>query len=861
MAYAAVISLKQTIQSLVNSSHISNVLNSSSEIIELAYKEIQPLQEVLERFDSNTSSRERVNSLDGRIREAVCKLEDVVESHVSNQILSQSEESLEDESRPLSFSLDLQEVKQDIDSVTKTLKKMKEEYFNELSNPSLEEDVAVSSREDFGGKKSKVVGLSHEYGVITTALAVPYMHFYTVSLIGMPGIGKSTLAREIYEHPHVSLCFQCRAWVTVGPKYQLKQILLDILAQVNPNIDKISKEGDKRLAKYLTESLRGRRYLIVLDDIWSSQVWKDLKELFEYSNNGSRVLLTTRLKEVANYAGTYKQYEMRLLNKEESWCLLRERVFAEELCPPELVKAGKKIAENCEGLPLTIVTVADLLSKAEKTPEYWNKVAEKENSVFMEANDQMLKVLLPSYNYLPQHLKACFLYMGVFPENSEIPHSKLIKLWSAEGFLEPNLEDFALECLGKLVSGSLVMVCQKNYNDKIKTCRLHSAFWHLCIRQAGKNKFSHVMNSYADSLAEGIKSQRRLCIHKNILFGIKDVYNSMASISTARSLLCTGPPHQYPVPICFGLMLLRVLDALTIRFYEFPVEVLKLVQLRYLALTCDGKLPPSISKLWSLQCLIVSRHLSIKSPRDSSYLPVEIWDMQELKHLQIMGSNLPDRCGALLPNLLALLDVSARSCTKGVLERIHNLKKLGIQIEMLPDAAEPLCCFDHISHLNKLESFKCVIVNPIFRTEVVAPPPSLSIFPSGLKKLSLSGFGYPWKEMSKIASLPNLEVLKLRCYAFQGPKWETRDREFNRLKFFLIEDTDLVDWRASFGSFLNIQCLSIKHCYKLEDIPIMFRARATIEVVDCNPLAVTVKEPVRVKMIHPRYSWDDGNLK
>ncbi|KAI3464143.1 hypothetical protein Pfo_031293 [Paulownia fortunei] len=615
----------------------------------------------------------------------------------------------------------------------------------------------------------------------------------------MAGFGKTTLAKRIFNDPLILNHFDCCAWVTVGPKYQSKEILQSLLAQVNPDIDKMLMEGDEELDEYLCNSLKDRRYLIVLDDIWDMQVWIVLKKLLQGNNNGSRFLQTTRLQDLALIVSN-TCHEMRLLNKEESWYLLREKVFAEESCLPELEKAGKKIAENCEGLPLTIVTVADLLSKAEKTPEYRKKVADKENLVFKDANDQMSKVLFPSYRYIPPHLKTCFLYMGVFPQNYEIPRSKLIKLWSAQGFLEPypskTLEDFAMECLEELVSKSLVMVRQKSSNYGIKTCLLHSAFWHLCIREAGKNKFFHVLNSYADSLAEGIKSQGGLCIYKNILFGIKNVYNSLASISTARSFLCTGPYHQYPVPICFGLRLLRVLDALTIRFYEFPMQVLKLVQLRYIALTYDGKLPASISKLWNLQFLIVCRHLSIiKLYEDEPYLPMEIWDMKELKHLQIMGSNLPDLCGALLPNLLSLSDVSAHCCSRGVLERIPNLKKLGIRIELAPDAVEPLCCFDHISHLHRLESLRCVIMNPGIRSEVVASPPPLSIFPSGLKKLSLSGFGYPWEEMSRIASLPNLNVLKLRCYAFRGPKWETEEKAFLGLKFLLIEDTDLVHWR------------------------------------------------------------------
>ncbi|XP_012854045.1 PREDICTED: putative late blight resistance protein homolog R1A-10 [Erythranthe guttata] len=558
---------------------------------------------------------------------------------------------------------------------------------------------------------------------------------------------------------------------------------------------------------------------------------------------------------------------MRLLSKEESWHLLREKVFGKEgLCSYKLEKAGKKIAEKCEGLPLTIVTVGKVLLEAEnKTWEYWNEVAEKQNSVFVDAYEQMYEVLFRSYENLPQHLKLCFLYMGVFLEKHEIIRSKLIDLWIADGILESYF--YGSEYLEKLVSSSVAMALKQSYNGQTKTCSLHSTFWYLCNKEAAKSKFFYALNSIDDALEEGgIESQRRLCVRNNVLFGIKDVYDFVGSISTVRSLLCTGLYHQFPVPICFDLILLRVLDALTIRFYEFPLEVVKLVQLRYLALTSNGELHFSISKLSSLEYLIVHRHLDIvKSDKDSSYLPKEIWDMKELKYLHVMGSDIPNpwEKESLLPNLVTLLDASPQSCTRAVLERMPRLKKLGIRIE----SDGPFSFFDHISHLRELRSLKCVVANPFLesnRTSLLAP---LSIFSSCLKKLSMSGFGYSWEEMKTIGLLPNLEVLKLRCYAFRGVKWETRKDGFAKLKFLSIEDTDLVQWTVERGSLPLLQFLSIKHCYKLKEIPrVILSTLRKIELVDCSSLVVRCAKGITEELLEKRYdlleinvlsSWDD----
>ncbi|KAL7153182.1 hypothetical protein ABFS83_04G148900 [Erythranthe nasuta] len=892
MAYGAVISLTQTIERLLKSSRIPIVIKPSPRIIKHLYEEIRSLQEVLEELDSSINiDRERVNVLDGQIRDALWEFEDFLESHISNQFLSQSSPS---ERQPLTFSM--RDVRRDIESFTTTVKKLKKAYVDELHNRLLEppeEDGidAVKSTIDLGVNKVAFFDLLEK--------VKHYLYsdkgIRTVALYGMAGIGKTTLAKKVYEDPlNTDYYFEFCVFVTVGPRYQLKEILKCILAQVDPDHDYYTKqmlmEGDDEvLSEYVYESLRDTSYFIVLDDVWDIQVWHDLEGSFPRDvDSESLFLLTTRLRGVAESCFRGYAIEMPFLDKGESWSLLEDKAFSQnEFCPPQIKDAGRKIAENCEGLPLLIVAVAQLLSGIDKTSECWNKVAEEKESMFMDANDQTVsKVLFPSYEYLPQHLKSLFLYMGVFPQNYEIRLSKIIKWWSGEGFPEPfqnkTSESSALEFLNELASRNVVKVHKRSTDDKgIKSYGLHSSFRYLSNKEAGKNKFFYNLNVCADGLAEGLKGQRRLCIRNNVLFAIKDVYNSIMSASTVCSLLCPGPHHPYPVPICLEyLRLLRVLDALTIRFYEFPKKVLNLVHLRYLAFTFNRQLPASISKLWNLRCLIILQNLTIiKADGNSSYMPIKIWNLQELEHLQIMGSNLPKpRNGSLLPNLLALVDVSAQSCTKDVFERIPNLQKLGIRIVLaLDNVGQPyLLCLDHISQLRELKTLKCVVVNPGITSEVVSPHARLSKFPTSIVKLTLSGLGCPWKEIRKISSLPNLRVLKLRCYAFRGPKWKVGRDEFQALRFLLIEDADLVHLAFTdndYAGFENLSCLSIKHCYKLKKIPVHFCfALEKIELVDCNPRAVACAKKARDNnwahyycgfafAIDVQSSWDNEDVK
>ncbi|KAL2253894.1 putative late blight resistance protein homolog R1B-16 [Sesamum indicum] len=870
MAYAALISLEHLLPSLE--------IPCCPEIIESLNQDVKHLQKLFRGLEVDIDST-RWKAMESGIREAAYRLEDVLESSALH--LSSSRHDLSQPELPDGVVLLGNKVKEEIDFFTESVKKTLEEHYYKVDQLPSEEDGTSRTEDDFdhGNDQSKMVGLEDEVSGIKNLLINRLSSELKVFVIeGMAGIGKTTLARQVYEHPSISSTFDCRLWVKVGTKCQMKEIMLGILAKLN--LDNIDEIHETELLDYVRRSLRDRKYLVVLDDVWSKEICYELELLFPCNLNGSGILLTTRIQDVARYDDSNHRIRKSFLDKEDSWRLLRGKVFGEEeSCPPQLEEVGKRIAEKCEGLPLAIIAVAKHLCIADKTPEYW-KVAEDEIPAIFSADEVMSKKLMLSYNHLPQHLKACFLYLGVFPHGYRIPVSKLIKMWCAEGFLDRHkwnsLEGTAMECLLGLVNTYVVLISAFSSSLKIKTCKVHSVFWHLCTKQADEEKLFHIMNSNAN---QHIERQRRLCIHNNILFGIKDVRKSMASVSNARSLLCTGPHHEYPVPKCLCFSLLKVLDAATIRFYEFPNEVVELIFLRYLAFTYNGKLPASISKLQNLEYLIVQQYLSILSfEACRPYLPMEIWDMRKLSHLQVMGSDLPDPSPDSVPlrRLSTLLGISASSCTKKVFGKIPNLKRLGIQVELALDVpTKPLCCFDHLPY--RLESLKCVIVNP---KVVVAERLPVSIFELRyLRKVTLTGLGLPWHDMSSFGKLPRLEVLKLRCNACRGPVWKSDEVRFRGLRYLLLEDVDLEKWDADCFSFQMLQYLSIRHCYKLKKIPleigktIQFRGPPTlkgIELVDCGESVVAsakqivdeqVKLGNKLLQVYVKSSADDRKLK
>ncbi|XP_057812401.1 putative late blight resistance protein homolog R1B-23 [Salvia miltiorrhiza] len=603
-AYGAATSLKITIQRILQSSRIS-LVSPSLQILLTAYEEMDQLQKVLLKLDDTSCSkiRTKVNAADERIKEAVWEFEDLLESHVLHHILPQ----LESERDHLSFSVDLQSLQHRVDSFIEKMKMMEEEYTNEMDNLPEEEGEPVFSRIDFGGIKSKMVGLSDEFEKARDFL-LEENNNNNYSIIGMAGIGKTTLAKHIFEDPSIRSHFKFRAWVKVGRKCEYDELLRCILAQVDPNAYQMLTQGDddEELVGLLKERLKDKKCLIVLDDVWEIQVTNRLTSCLQEKNIAGRIrfLLTSR-QEIVYERDGYER--VRLLNEEESKELLGEKVFGEEGFPPQLEELGEKIAKKCEGLPLMIVTIAELLSKADKTQESWTEALKQQSSVFMDAYNQISEVLFPSYDYLPQHLKMFFLYMGAFPPYIDIRPILINNLLSAEGFLEPieeeSFEDFSETCSENLSLWYHLVLDGSDSWLSAKRYRVHSCWQHLCKVEASKIKFQHVLQS-CDEVTE---DQRRLCAHCHTLFAFKEVYDSIKSdcASTARALLCFGPYHQYPIPIhVMGFKLLRVLDVGKVRFYHIPTEISKLVYLQYLALTCTGDLLPSISNLCFDICVI-----------------------------------------------------------------------------------------------------------------------------------------------------------------------------------------------------------------------------------------------------------------
>ena len=452
-----------------------------------------------------------------------------------------------------------------------------------------------------------------------------------------------------------------------------------------------------------------------------------------------------------------------------------------------------------------------------------------------------------------------FLYLGAHPPYTDIKLHIIFKMLRSEGFLKPfgnrilnDFMDIKSFCnvlyngLTHLASWYHLVLFNLNFDSWFskEMFRVHSCWQHFCKKEATRIKFLHVLQSYDDV----VKDQRRLCAQHMSLFSLKEVCEKIKNdcASNVRSLLCLGPNHPYAMPIhAMDFKLLKVLEAGRVRFYEFPLEIFKLICLKYLGLTCNKKIPVSISTLFHLRYLIINYHRNIKKRGALSCMPVEVWDMQELQHIEVWGKDLPtpNSSVAALDRLSSLKGVSVKSCTREILKRIPNLKGLGIVVELRPydedDDRNPLSNLGYISEeLKYLKMLTYTLKYPDIKRECMVP---LSMFPSSLTVLYLIGLGCLWEHMNVIGSmLPNLVYLNLESYAFRSPEWNIEAGSFLKLETVKIEDTDLVRLIAQQGSLPRLKLLSIRHCYKLKQFdwtrdPSM--VTTTIELVECHPLA------------------------
>ncbi|KAG6534765.1 hypothetical protein ZIOFF_008668 [Zingiber officinale] len=684
----------------------------------------------------------------------------------------------------------------------------------------LEEDI-VGFDEDMKDIKRQLFDISSTDRVV-------------LSVVGPGGLGKTTLANKVYKSADVKNYFQCKAWVSVSQNYGVKELLCSIVKQVfDFNDEQVKGMEELGMKEKLSEHLRDKRYLVVMDDIWQVAAWNAIKAAFPKESAGSRVLLTTRKMNVANVADV-PPHELKFWNVEESWNLFCRKAFRTTSCPPEFERFKEDIFRKSKGLPLAIVVLGGLLRGTSQASD-WRKKLDYISYEFREGEDQIQSILALSYHDLPHHLKPCFLYFAAFPEDYIIAAERIIHLWIAEGFIQTKdkvdqtMEDLAEAYLKDLTDRSMLQTERMNH-FYVQSVRIHDLLLDLARHEARELNFYRSINDRGDDP----RALRRLCVTENV----NDHVSLNCSTNKLRSLVIypnEGFQRTLAVTVA-GAKFLRVLDLVEIPIEHLPKEIGDLILLRYLNLYQSKlkELPSSIGNLIHLQTFNIQF-------TEIQHLPDAFWKIRTLRHVFLNEENTsmpnPTYCSE---DIQTLSNISSGPWVcDGALEKLRNLRRLYLRnlsssdedalanavqnlsrLEMLALIGESLpvslltsSCYHHIQIMD--------LAGPLVRPARIHVEAENSRIFSNLISLAIVNTRLEKDEdIALLSSLANLENLLVCLDAFVGRVLVFPKGGFPRLQgIVLYRVSTLEQWEVGEGAMPLLQHLRLCGCINMRMLP------------------------------------------
>ncbi|KAL8043287.1 hypothetical protein ABFX02_09G110300 [Erythranthe guttata] len=482
-----------------------------------------------------------------------------------------------------------------------------------------------------------------------------------VSIVGAGGLGKTTLAQLAYNDSRVMNCFELRIWISVSDPFDEVEIAKRIVEKAGgPLPNTMDLDG---LLQRLIESISGKKFLLVLDDVWTEDdtKWKPLKNAIKSGGHGSKVLVTTRNERVAiMMMGEFIKndqmiHHLGVLNDEDCWSLLGRIALCgknKDECE-EFENTGKQITKKCNGLPLAAKTLGSLLC-FKNTLEEWESVLNSEIWKLDVVEDDLFRHLFLSYNELSPTLKRCFSYCAVFPKDTRIDVDELITRWMAMGYLGSKADDdWKVRGRGYFDYLSMRSLFQDFYmkddDIKIKSFMMHD-----------------IVHDFAEFLRKNVGSRMKNTTCKDCSHLLVSRVEKYRSLCQCKEVL---DPH-----VCDCLASVRLLELRSCGLKGIPKEIEKLIHLRWLNLSHNefvGDDLKSIFKLYNLQFLWVS-WCGLQE------IPLEIGNLSELIHFDLSGNRGLRELPESLCNLSKLESLDVHWCESlcGLPQGIHRLKKL-----------------------------------------------------------------------------------------------------------------------------------------------------------------------------------------
>ncbi|MED6188709.1 hypothetical protein PIB30_088505 [Stylosanthes scabra] len=721
-------------------------------------------------------------------------------------------------------------------------------------------------------------------------------HVTVIPIVGMGGIGKTTLAQLVYNDPKVVEKFDPRVWVCVAENSEPLNLTRTIIGAIDSS--PCNMDSFDSLQTNLKKKLIEKTFLVVLDDVWDDRrdMWEDFLKPFRYGNNGSKILLTTRSENVASvFVASNLHYHLKLLSNEDCWSvfLKHSSISTKQYATLELI--GKEIVKKCDRLPLAVKTLGGLLrNKCNKGD--WKAILESKIWELSEDDSKIVPALRVSYHYLPSHLKRCFVFCSLFPEDYEFDKEEIVLLWMAEGFLRPKesntIENIGCEYFDELVARSFFQ--PSSNNEKLFV--MHDLLHDLATFFAGKfyfklkefdnrhmieNKTRHL--SYATKYEDSIK-----------LF--RETYNGAVHMRTFLDLSLLLNDQSIDVESEIGFLRhSQCLRVLSFKFFfskSLPDSICELIHLRYLNLshTYIVTLSESIYKLYNLQILKLRNCAKLK------ILPSSMHDLVNLLHLDIRGASglkeMPKKMSKLkhlnflsdyiigkheengIRELGALDNLHGAFCISN-LENIKNSDealeaKMGnkkhmdtLKLEWLPfgDIDDVQIERDILDKLQPHENLKELSIEG-YRGETFPDWLGLSDY-SNMTKMTLSCCmngcelpllgNLPYLQHLEFSELNGLEKIDFEVYSKNNASFQ-QETPFKCLETLKIENMPC--WREwhfpeEFDGFPRLKILSIINCRVLRgDLPTQLPSLEELTIVRCEALACSLPKAPKLHQLY-----------
>ncbi|XP_078158244.1 disease resistance protein RPM1-like isoform X2 [Carex rostrata] len=723
-------------------------------------------------------------------------------------------------------------------------------------------------------KEGDLVGIDENKKKLMEMLIDDESKHNVISVLGMGGVGKTTLVTDVYKTVKKSVggC----AWITVSQTWERDQLLRKILQELHredPNgitIDGIESMDFRSLFQTIQNYLKNKRCLLILDDVWTTDVWHCISDILPEGNAAS-IILTTRNREVALLAPEKQIMEIIPLKEHHSWDLFCKTAFKKNntnICPEDLTLWARKIVEKCEGLPLAILAIGGVMACKEQTEREWKRMWEDlEHELAHNPNIEYVnRILQLSFADLSSNLKNCLLYCGIYPEDGYIYAFRLTDLWIAEGFVETNgrrtQEEVAEEYLNELVSRCLLHVVKRDVLERVEICSLHDIIRSMVVSKSDEEDFFVVYGSSTHSPRGRL---RRVSIQNCNLASASNNEYSLRSIFTFGDKISLNSLRSSK--------LLRVLYLHGTTIEKLPEEVYNLFNLHYLGLDGTGikELPKSIGRLQNLQTLSAAG-------AKITQLPNELTKLRRLRVLSVYCDAENEFIGVMPPkqiwkpkNLRVLGVIKATDEIIRNFETLTKLTRLGIS-EIRSEHCEvfftAISKFSHLEALSVLakdgevlqlqalntSASEIEFTGQVERTSVPQFSRSLQ-YHNSIRKLKLSNSGLDENSFSCLQEIRSLRFLDLTRY-------ERNELCFHEMSFLMLrklkvkEAPHLEHIEINKGAMPNLEELSISKCPGVKDLPRGIEYLSKLKLLKLGNPDRTLVERVEKEMTEEQVSED-----